>query len=51
MSKKDPERPALEKQYQDLMRYLTPGGGIGGGQGGGGNLVQNKDGSFNYVPR
>jgi hypothetical protein len=31
MSKKDPERPALEKQYQDLMRYLTPGGGIGGG--------------------
>jgi hypothetical protein len=52
---KKPEDQAKAKQIRDEIfgnfGLLAPGGGIGGGQGGGGNLVPNKDGSFNYVPR
>ena len=51
---KKPEDQAKAKQIRDEIfgnfGLLAPGGGIGGGQGGSGNLVQNKDGSFNYVP-
>jgi hypothetical protein len=51
---KKPEDQAKAKQIRDEIfgnfGLLAPGGGIGGGQGGG-NLVPNKDGSFNYVPR
>ena len=52
---KKPEDQAKAKQIRDEIfgnfGLLTPGGGIGGGQGGSGNLVPNKDGSFNYVLR
>ena len=51
---KKPEDQAKAQQIRDEIFAtfnLTPGGGIGGGQGGSGNLVSNKDGSFNYVPR
>jgi hypothetical protein len=55
MQSKKPEDQAKAKQIRDEIfgnfGLLTPGGGIGGGQGGSGNLVPNKDGSFNYVPR
>ena len=55
MQSKKPEDQAKAKQIRDEIfgnfGLLTPGGGIGGGQGGSGNLVSNKDGSFNYVPR
>jgi hypothetical protein len=39
-----------EATAREMMRKGTPSAG-GGSAGGGGNLVQNKDGSFNYVPR
>ena len=50
---KKPEDQAKAQQIKNeiftTFGLLAPGGGIGGGQGGGGNLVPNKDGSFNYV--
>jgi tetratricopeptide (TPR) repeat protein len=39
-----------EATARDMMRKGAPST-TGGPAGGGGNLVQNKDGSFNYVPR
>jgi hypothetical protein len=55
MQSKKPEDQVKAKQIRDEIfgnfGLLTPGGGIGGGQGGSGNLVPNKDGSFNYVLR
>ena len=50
MKKDDPARAALLQQRDQLTQALVSGGG-GGNTGGGGNLVQNKDGSFNYVPK
>jgi hypothetical protein len=32
MSKKDPRRAELEAQRTEIIKFLTPGGGIGGGQ-------------------
>lgn len=49
MKKDDPARVALMQQRDQLTQALVSGGGTQ--VGGGGNLVQNKDGSFNYVPR
>jgi hypothetical protein len=34
MKKDDPRRTELEAQRQQIIGTLTPGGGIGGGQGG-----------------
>jgi len=36
MGKKDPRRAELEAQRAEIIRLLTPGGGIGGGQASGG---------------
>jgi hypothetical protein len=33
MGKKDPRRAELEAQRAEIIRLLTPGGGVGGGQG------------------
>jgi hypothetical protein len=56
--KRTPEQnAALQRMYKEATteaeRMLRGGSAstTGGPAGGGGNLVQNKDGSFNYVPR
>ena len=50
MSKED--RAKVQQQIAGLNQQLIAIGSKGGAPtGGGGNLVQNKDGSFNYVPR
>jgi hypothetical protein len=50
MKKDDPARATLLAQRDQITRALTSGGSAQTA-GGGGNLVQNKDGSFNYVPK
>jgi hypothetical protein len=49
MRKDDPSRAALIAQRDKITQTLMSGGGSQTA-GGTGNLVQNKDGSFNYVP-
>jgi hypothetical protein len=55
MSKKPEDQAKAEQiKAQKYREYGIGAGGIGGAQTtavGSGNLVQNKDGSFNYVPR
>jgi hypothetical protein len=50
LKKDDPRRAALMAQRDQITRALASGGSMQTA-GGTGNLVQNKDGSFNYVPK
>jgi hypothetical protein len=50
MKKDDPARATLIAQRDQITKSLTSGGSMQTA-GGSGNLVQNKDGSFNYVPK
>ena len=51
LKKDDPRRAALVAQRDQITRALASGGGGTQTSVGSGNLVQNKDGSFNYVPK